>query len=463
MNNDLISHGLYRLEYLLLVFILLLLPFTSLPVYSLGQSGHEGGLYPAIAVFIVFIVRKYCELISTFKIRVFDNSISTIILLIFVLVAVSFVANINDISNSEYMGRYGLGRFVEQFFLLLVGFVVAFSFADIVNTEERLSRIIFVIYLSVAVFVCFAVFQFIAYTFGGYPLYVYKIIGKYIYKEGIVDFAVSRRHALHSFTQEPSHLGMYVGVVGPFVASYSFINKKYVVFFMMILVLLLSLSRTGYVMLLIEGSIFFYLLLFRTIKVGPIAIFSTASLVFIASLLAMTPVGDVVLSLFDVSGNGSNAARYAAAYSALVTWYENGPALGVGLGQTGFFSYHYIPDFGCISLDVVDTLTQKRWPPIHDLLIRILAETGLVGVLLWLILYSVVLFKVYRIFSRRYVDEQFRDFIGYGVIVSVFASILTMFSSELFTRMTIWVSLGLSFSYINIYRDVLTTRFDDFT
>lgn len=86
-----------------------------------------------------------------------------------------------------------------------------------------------------------------------------------------------------------------------------------------------------------------------------------------------------------VTENVSNVTRIAAIRAGL-SMFEERPLLGVGLGQYGFhYPYHIrAEDLRSYEVRGYASSAEPAWPPAYSLHVRLLAETGLAGYLLWL-------------------------------------------------------------------------------
>ena len=88
----------------------------------------------------------------------------------------------------------------------------------------------------------------------------------------------------------------------------------------------------------------------------------------------------------DQEENVSNVTRTAAIKSALSMFTER-PLLGVGLGQFGFLYSQHLQADDFRSYEVRAYILDDEatpWPPIYSIHARLLAETGLLGYLIWL-------------------------------------------------------------------------------
>lgn len=347
------------------------------------------------------------------------------------------------------MGRYGVIRFIEQLSQLLLGLLVTYSIAYTIKSEKHLFNVAKFIVVVMSVVIIFGLFQTFAYYFGGIFYSIHSYIGSIMFHAGIPE-KMSAMGRIHSVSQEPSLLSMYVAVMCPYIIGYAVKTKRLYHIFFMIIILGLSFSRTGYVFFLLLSFLMFMMLRFGYLNISKFIYAIPAFFLFVA-LVLFTPLLTVFLSLLDVGENGSNAARYAAVFSAIALWLDNNVWLGIGLGQTGFHSANYLPAWGFISGEIQDVANGERWPFIHNLLVKILVENGIIGICIWIALFTTILIKLNRINKRNFVIKDPNAWIGHSAFVSVVACVLIMFNRELLSNMNIWLSLGLALAYIKLH------------
>lgn len=430
-----------------LVFIaILLLPFNGLPIYFLGSLSNEGSFYPLLILVVITFFRQVSRGVS----RKIDKEIWILIIAICFFSLISFFVNLDAILSAEYMDRYGISRYFQQIFQLLLGFMIAYSIALAIDTERKFYRLIKVIVIGMNGVCVFGLFQLLAYNIGGTINDIHGQIGQILFHEGLTEFAGMNTGRIHSVSQEPALLCMFVAVMAPYVVIYSVATKRYYHIFFMTILVMLSYSRLGYVVYSLLLSLLMFLLYKKYFSISKLIVF----IPFISVLILgayFTPMSDVVLTLVDVEDNTSNAARYSSPVAALLLWLESNIYFGVGLGQAGFYSKEFLPVWGFISGEIQEVSNGLRWPFLHNLLVKILVENGLVGMLLWIILFGTVLVKLNRINRCIFRRGNSTPLLGYAVFASVFGSFLIMFNRELFSNMNIWVSLGLAIGYIRIH------------
>ena len=438
-----------QIPYYLLLASLILLPFNALPLYALGSISSEGSTYTLLLLALYLAI----NIIFTGKLYYLDKRIFYLFVALLCFSLFVGLYNYGVISSSYYMGRYGVVRFLEQLFQLLFGIIITYAISFTIDSEYKLYKVIqFLAYVMLG-YTLFGVFQFVAYNFGGIISSIHDFIGNIIFHNGIID-KMQGAGRIHSVSQEPSLLSMYMAVIGPFVLFYSLKTNRYYLIFLMLFVLFVSYSRIGYVIFLTIIILSVILSRFGHISFGKI-FYSIPLVLLLFVIIVLSPAIDVFLSLFDTTQSGSNAARYAASVAAILLWLDNNIWLGIGLGQAGFQLPDYIPVWGFISGEIQDVANGDRWPFMHNLLVKMLVENGIIGLVIWLSIFAVLLLKVNKIITLKKKMDDPNIWIGQAIFISLICGFLIMFNRELISNMNIWVCLGLATSYLRINHRLL--------
>lgn len=263
---------------------------------------------------------------------------------------------------------------------------------------------------------------------------------------------------IRSLTYEASIFGTYCGVVFPWLLM-KCIDKKIsvyarlffsAVFVYFIILVIFSFYRTAYFSIAIE---FFLILFFLTKKnkiswkrvfiyfcmsVGIIIVlvYLFTEYVLSQSILSNIDVWGVFESLTDSSGNStqylSNVARFSTQVAAFNMFLDN-PLFGIGCGQFPFSYQYYVPYWAWESIEVVNWSTNFVEDGLNGcfgIYVRILAECGIVGELLWLV-FLLLLFK----------EVYYAQLAGNGkicLIVSLVALVLYGWNFSEFRLMYYW-------------------------
>ncbi|MGY3795227.1 O-antigen ligase family protein [uncultured Aquimarina sp.] len=205
-------------------------------------------------------------------------------------------------------------------------------------------------------------------------------------------------HRLSSITYEPPALAMYLITVAGWMFSYVITQKGFKRFIPSFLVLFLAIasgSRTSLVVILFQLVLFlvqiFHLKKYHNLIMNGVKI-------TIASVLILSVVNYKTLEKFvsqkatsldftNVKYNYSNQSRLGIQYTSLLIYKEN-PVFGIGYGQQAYHAKYKYPYWAVKDNWEFDQkyLNErvKSFPPGYNLYTRIMAETGTIGLLLFL-------------------------------------------------------------------------------
>jgi O-antigen ligase len=142
--------------------------------------------------------------------------------------------------------------------------------------------------------------------------------------------------------------------------------------------------------------------------------------------------------LIDINA-GARGAYTAGALSA----FEDYPLSGVGLGASGFYIYHNLPDW---SLTTVPEIAKQMnpenrlYPNPKNLYVRLLAETGLIGFFLFLAFQLHVLGDVLNLLRR---GQPWARFAAVAGVFAWLAIAFYNFTQDSLTTPNIWLVPGI--------------------
>ncbi|CUO42271.1 O-antigen ligase family protein [Clostridium disporicum] len=426
-SNSIIDNP--RIAKLLIVLFLsslFLIPFDDLPYITfLGGLGKRAAFYPFFAIIPIIAY------ISLIKRRIYISlTLEKYILIIFYIwICISTVVNFNNIMSSSYKGTSGISKSLIQ--IITLTFVITSSYCiELIISTKKVSLYTIRKFISLSL---------IPVTFVSL-LEIFNMINLYDLSHILEIITYTINTALRGFvyggrsrgvSAEASYLGMYCAFIFPWIISYLYTEKtkfKKVFFsFISLLILLIVIatkSRTATILILFElVSLFGLVLLFYSnIRIK----FITTLIIILFSLCLFTfpkllgsiktslsnrdnpiitensqniasseyDVGSIVSSVTD-SNNLSNIARSTMQNAAFKIGIDN-PIFGVGLGQFAFNFSPYIQEDSLRSNEVKIWLDNSisTWPPVHSLYHRLFAESGLVGLLLYVSFVFIVCLKL---------------------------------------------------------------------
>jgi len=295
--------------------------------------GIEPYAYIVIPVFFLFLRLKYRELFN-----------------ISFLAGVVLVLNVIVISSMNY--SYGL--FLKQFIPIFIFYVATYSLLKKVDPIR-----IFQIYVKVSVFVCcLGLLQFVLYL-GGLSVYL------------------DDPGRINSVIPEPSHLAIII------IPAFCYLYLKTGLFNLKTLIVLLTIIGTFSTTAFLTLLIFFIIKNFKphTIKFYAILLFICALSVFIylSSYEVRYRIDDIIDYSQKDSLQQANATTFSIFSNLKVMLYslKRNPLFGSGLGNhekayVDYFGKEHFRAFRRYGLNMKGG---------HSLFIRVLSETGLIGLL----------------------------------------------------------------------------------
>jgi hypothetical protein len=139
-----------------------------------------------------------------------------------------------------------------------------------------------------------------------------------------------------------------------------------------------------------------------------------------------------------------NSAGARAAYSAgAMGAYEKSPIAGVGLGASGFYIYDNLPDWAMTTVPEIarQMSPQNRlYPNPKNMYVRLLAETGLIGLFIFLaFLFSVLGDALIALKSDRVIMR----YLGIAGLFSWLAVALYNVTQDSFATPNTWINFGI--------------------
>jgi O-antigen ligase len=147
-------------------------------------------------------------------------------------------------------------------------------------------------------------------------------------------------------------------------------------------------------------------------------------------------------NLADFIIENSAGARAAYTFGALGA-YEASPLTGVGLGASGFYIYDHLPDWALTTVpEIARQLSpdNRLYPNPKSMYVRLLAETGLIGLFVFVaFLFSVLGDALQALRS----GTPLARYLGIAGVFSWFAVALYNTTQDSFATPNIWINFGI--------------------
>lgn len=418
---------------LLLISGIFFIPFNSYEGLSfLGEFSNESSF---IFFSLAFVVEVFLVLYrGKIKIPV-KNPVFIILILTIIWILLSFIFNIYDIQDYYLKQTSGNNRFIRQYVALLISslfflltYYNIFSRFSISKIFEIIRKVFLYSFIVVSIYTIIEA-SIIYLSFNSLEP-VIRIFDYFPFNESYLDFKNKR---LSSVSYAPPVFGMYLMTIAGWMFSYLITHKgllKFIPSILIIVFVFLSDSRSALVIILLQFLAF--LLFFIKKRRYQVKVIKITTLAILITLPILILRGDTIINFisnkiesFNITESKhsvSNKSRLGMIYTSGLIFIEN-PIKGVGFGQQAYEAEPLYPDWA----------KKNNWefeqrflnddylpfPPSFNLYSRLLAETGIIGFLL----FSCLLFlTVYICYRKMYLDKNnsvlylilFVSFIGYS-------------------------------------------------
>lgn len=394
---------------------LFFIPFNNFEGLSfLGEYQREAGSYFFILGFGVLCVESFFK--GSINLP-YKNIIFQVICLFALWTIIATLLNLPTVLDSYYKQTSGISRFIRQFISFSLSAFVFFSLFWNVVRHMSLAQILLTIrktLLVALVFVfAFGVIETAIVVFGIRQLFpILKLFEIFPFVN--VDIGGSMKR-ISGVSYRVPDLGTYLVYISAWMFSYILTHKGYYRFIPTLMVLFLmffSGSRTALV------NVSFQLLIFLTamfiskeyrqqlIRIAVASVLVLGIAFAFNSKAIIEGVATKIESLNFTKKTDhdiSNRTRFGMQYASLQVFKQN-PVAGVGLGQE---TYHKIYEYPYWSTHnnweykgVYKNQQIKSFPPAYNMYTRLLAETGIIGLGLFLAIIVLAIIKSYRIWKK---------------------------------------------------------------
>jgi len=444
-------------------FILILLgvffiPFNSWDGLSfLGEYHRDACLLFFIAPFTLLIFKK--------NIKLPLHSLIFYFLLLFLIWAVVTTSlNSIDISNYFFKQTSGYYRFFRQFVsLIIAAFILPIIFYNVfinVNESKLLLKIRSAMLFSFIVVLSYSFIEILIVKFD--LIFLKKaVLNLYDYIPFVEAKVDLRGRRISSITYETPALGMYLITIFAWMASYTLTTKKYYNFIPAVLVIILAIisgSRSALFIILVQSAVFIIVIskIRKYKNIFSKVLISLAIILTITSIISGPKIFNYVqneihsFKLNDTDHAVSNKSRFGIQYALYKVFLEN-PIIGVGYGQQAFESRSKYPswskrnnwEFKLIYLNQND----RSFPPGYNLYLRLVAETGIIGLAIFLLFIAHILIWCYNEMKVK------NNIISIIIFVSMIGFLLNWLKIDTFRIYGFWICLSLIFSITKLKRN----------
>lgn len=438
---------------------IVLLPFNGLPYFQniFNEIAGEGAFYPLIVLTGIWAF----TMMLRGKLTIPRNASTYFLQAFFIWILVSSLINFPELLTVEFKGRIGIEKNILQILLFLAVISTSHSIYYSMKSQNVSLTNIRRFHLYAFILVCvYSVFE-VSYIFthNDFSANVLLLINAWIRDPNMPGLYAKVR----SVSAEASWFANYCSILFPWLMSYLFTTKHKLIAFVslgyLVMLLIFTLSRTAYLITIFEFIVYTALVLkFYSSKNAKLM----SNLYGVLIALLVIVLGSIsrldmdfeglsgVLMSISSADNLSNVARYGSQVAAIHMGSGN-PVFGVGFGGYGFYSIDYMPDWAYQSYEIQEWMTNSigsKWPPVHGIYSRIFAETGGIGLVLWLLVWITLLRLCYKKIKSRYASHKEIDVLGISLLVSIVGAFLTGFNIDSFRFFEYWITFGVAWYYV---------------
>ncbi len=437
-----------------------LIPFNSdVPkVFKiLGEFGADSSPVFFLVAFVFLAVHQ----IFTKKIYFpFRSKIYLTFLLFFGVILLVTAFNLPQIIGYYLKFTTGIERFIRQLIsIVMSSFVFFYVF---INVGRDLGAIPFFKAVRKTFFISFifvfitGALEFLIISGAGFLTPLLNGLDYLPFVKPEADFRLTR---LSSLTFEPPALGTYLITVAGFMFSYILTSKKairYLPFLGVLLLAVLSKSRTALVVVVFQAAVGIVLSYYKyygfrkSFNILAIVGVILMSLTFVVYNKQITETVSEKISSLDFTkmnnrtdkSSISNKTRLGVQVALFEVFKEN-PVIGVGWGMQAFETRYKYPFWAKNKNYEFPTKYQnkhlKSFPPSYNLYMRILTEAGIVGILF----FGYFIFTLFRTSFRLYKNEKHITYLAIALIISFSGLLLNWFQIDSLRIYGFWISLAI--------------------
>ena len=431
----------------------LLLGVFFIPFNSWSGIGFLGEYYRD-SCFLFFSFAFFLTLFKK-RINIPVNSLIFQFLILFILWSVlATLLNLNNVLEYYFKQTSGISRFINQFGSLIIASVIIpvtfYNGFKKINIDKIFRLIRGVILASLLIAFIYSVFEILIVKLNMVYLKksILNLFDYFPFTEAKTDMRLRR---ISSVTFEPPALGTYLLSIAGWMFSYVFTEKnrlKYLPSLIVIFLGFMSGSRAAFFIILIQllvAIIFFIKQRSRSNNIYKIFfgvfIFSVLTLVYFNKPIFEYVKKEINSFKLDDSTHAlSNKSRFGIQQAMLRVFKEH-PITGTGYGLQAFESRKKYPvwakknnwEFRLKYLNQND----KRFPPGYNMYLRILSETGLVGLLFFgLIILQIFLWCYNNLKAKN-------SIVAFIIFISMIGFSLNWLKMDSFRIYFFWLCLAL--------------------
>ncbi|MEC4052146.1 O-antigen ligase family protein [Myroides odoratimimus] len=434
--------------YTLFFFIgIFLVPFNQVAGLSmLREYSHESAIYCWLLGGILAIMEDV--FLNKRIIFPYKSKVIWLWSLFFGWSLLTYFFNYSEIQVSYFKHRSGNNKFIFQAIsIILTSYFLIYYFSKVLKNSSiicffyKIRRIVFMSFIIVFVY---GLLEFLV---NMYSIRWVKDFIEWLNFMPILDKREFYGERLSSVSFEVPALGNYLIFAFGWMFSYVFTEnnwfKRILPSIAIVLLTILSGARAALVIISIQVLVGILLYIkYKEIKVNLKYLLGIVfSLLVIGSLNfnKIVEISSKKLNFFNVESNISNKTRFGMQYATIQVFKEN-PIVGVGLGQNGFHKRNHYPNWAIENnSEFTDWYLNEEvysFAPDFNLYLKVLAETGIIGFVLFCSFLFLLIRKVFVVATGSSFDITV---ISVVLFISIIGYLINWFQLDYFRQLGFWL------------------------
>lgn len=448
----------YTFLFLIGVFFI---PFNSYEGISfLGEYRKDGAIIFFLISFILFFIDAFLKM----KIKIPGKNILFQALLLFIIwLIISTLLNIDTVFSNYMKQTSGLSRFFRQLISLSIALTLfitsynIFSKFSVKHSFYLLRRVFLYSFIFVSIY---AFFEILIVVFNiSYFKSVFSAFDYFPFTETSLDLMYNR---ISSVSYEPPFLAIYLITVAGWMFSYILTSRNNIKYLPTLIVFVLTFfsgSRTALIVVLFQFIIFIWIVFSANQKFNKIIqnflmlSLTLFLLIFLFNREKITEVLETKIATLNFKKNIetsiSNRSRFGIQYTSLLIFKEN-PILGVGFGQQGFHAKDKYPKWATRKNYEFDLYylnnKEKSFPPGFNMYTRLLAETGITGLLIFLFFIFLIFYQSKKLIKNKKNQDKIVPIV---LLISFIGFSINWLQFDSFRVFGFWICLALLIQQTN--------------
>ncbi|MRX39300.1 hypothetical protein GJU43_08445 [Flavobacterium sp. LC2016-23] len=441
--------------YTVLFFLgLFFFPFNEYEgISALGEFKSEAGALFLFGGFLFLVA----DTVYSKKIMIpYKNILFQCVILFLVWCIITFLVNLDTISSNYFKHTTGINRFIRQYFALIISsFIFLILYINVLakmEVKEMLFKIRKVFLYSLIIASIYGFLETLVIVFGF--RIIYPVLNLFDYFP-FLEVHLHPEGRISSISYEPPFFAIYLISIAGWMFSYILTNKKPIKFLPTIAVLVLTYfsgSRTGLIVIffqLLIFSIFLYKdIRFKTYIKKALIGFTVIFAVLLAFngekvIKSVTAKMESLDFKNNLTKSVSNQSRFGIQYASIQVFKEN-PIAGVGFGQQAYHNRTHYPGWATKN-NYEFTLyyknkKEKTFPPGYNLYTRLLAETGFIGFIVFVVLLYFSLRETISIMKNTQNEAKILTVI---ILITLIGLYINWLQIDTFRMYVVWLSLAI--------------------